>query len=417
MRVTFVVANYPPSVGGAQLLVQRIAEGLSCDHGHRVHVVTSDALLSPGTADPGRVPADHLDLGTVSVERPPLARRTHRLLRMLRKVQVRLGARSLLGRTELLAAGPMGLGFVRAVRRAARGSDVVIGVSSSFLTMPIVAAATRSTGAAVVHLPLLHVESSTPRPSVLRALRTADRCVALTQFESEWLVENGVPSDRATVVPAGCERATGALRTPSEARAVLGLADRPTIAYVGRMAAHKGIDTLVAAMANVWQRCPDVTLLLAGNRAGWSEFERVAELGRTVGGDRLVLREGFAEGDKQLLYQAADVVAFPSREESFGIVTIEAWSVGRPVVCGDIGAVRSLVRDGVDAELVPVDDTQAWADALLALLEDPERRTSMGAAGLERVEQEFAWPVVVDRWNDELARVARSRPAAMSGGR
>lgn len=408
MRISFVAANYPPSIGGAQLLIQRVAEGLTRCHGHDVSVVTTDAMLSPGGSEPGLICVSDEVMGGVKVRRRPVARRAHTSVRAVRRLQIRTGARQLLPYTELLSNGPIGFGFVRGVRAAARTSDVVVGVSSSFLTLPLAAVATGSTGAVAVHLPLLHLDAASPRPSVMHALRRADRVVALTDFERGWLIGQAVERSRIEVIPPGCDL-YDQVPDPASARRVLGLPDRPTIAYVGRLAPHKGIDTLLAAMERVWAERPDVTLLLAGNRAGWTDLDRLLAASAELAGDRLVVRSGFDDAEKHLLYAAGDVIAFPSREESFGIVILEAWCARRPVVCGDIGAVRSLVRDGTDALLVPVGDVARWAVTLTGLLDDPERRRSLAEAGSGRVPLEFSWPVVLQRWNDLIVEAVTGR--------
>lgn len=403
MRVTFVVANYAPSLGGSQVLVQHIAEGLA-GLGHSVTVVTTDAVLSPGARNPGTTSVGDEVLKGVVVKRRPVARRVHRVVRTLRKVLARLRARRILAWTAPLAAGPIGFRLALEIRRAARVDDVVVGVAAPYLTVPMVDLMTRRGTARAAYLPLLHLSASDPRSSVLRALRRAACVVGLTEFERHWLVENGVDGRRVEAIPPGCEVGDGIVASPSSARSQLGLPERLTVGYVGRMAGYKGIATLLQAMELLWERRPEINLLLAGGGAGWSAFDGLLEQTRQVAGDRLVYLGAFDDAEKRLLYQACDVIASPSREESFGITTIEAWAAGRPMVAGDIDVVRSLIRPGEDGELVPVDDADAWAAALEELLDDNDLRTRLGSAGHERVEQEFTWPVVIRQWDELLRR-------------
>ena len=85
------------------------------------------------------------------------------------------------------------------------------------------------------------------------------------------------------------------------------------------------------------------------------------------------------------------------------MVNIEAWAAGRPIVSGDIPAVRTLVRPGVDGFLVPVGDAGALSDRVGELLDDPRRARELGRNGRERVVEEFDWGRIVLRW-DELLR-------------
>jgi len=312
----------------------------------------------------------------------------------------------MLGSTTLIASGPIGLSLMRTVRQAAAGDDLVVGVGASFLTIPAVDLATRVGRARAVYLPLLHLSGPPPRPAALRALRSSAGVVSLTDFERDWLINQGVAAHRVTSIPPGCAPAPQLHLSPSQAREELGLPDRLTVGYVGRLAPHKGIDTLLSVMERVWTRRSDVNLLLAGSRTSWGRFDEMLSQTGAVAGDRLQLREHFAEADKPVLFAACDVVASPSREESFGITTLESWSAGRAMVAGDIGAVRSLIRPGEDGELVAVDDVEAWASVIDGLLGDEKRRQRLGSAGCMRVEREFQWCSVVERWNDLLEHAA-----------
>src|SRR3989442_13384925 len=86
----------------------------------------------------------------------------------------------------------------------------------------------------------------------------------------------------------------------------------------------------------------------------------------------------------------------PSDHETFGHAYLEAWSAGLPVIAGDIPPLREIVREGVDGLHVR-NEPGAIADAILALLRDPERARRMAAAGRERLAREFSWPAGAER--------------------
>ena len=90
------------------------------------------------------------------------------------------------------------------------------------------------------------------------------------------------------------------------------------------------------------------------------------------------------------IYQAADIVAVPSYNESFGLVAVEAQATGTPVVAARVGGLPLAVADGETGVLVDGHDPAAWADALEALLDDDARRISMAEAAVGRA-AEFSW--------------------------
>src|SRR3546814_16753654 len=83
-------------------------------------------------------------------------------------------------------------------------------------------------------------------------------------------------------------------------------------------------------------------------------------------------------------FRAADVVAFPSRHEPFGTVSLEAWAYGKPLVTTDVDGPAELVRPDEDALVVTKDDVAALAKALRRAIEDSDLPATLVAAGRER---------------------------------
>ncbi len=140
------------------------------------------------------------------------------------------------------------------------------------------------------------------------------------------------------------------------------------------MSPEKRLDVLLEAFAQARAVRDGLRLVVAGDGPAREELERRAPDGvRFVGEIRGL--------DLARLYASADVFCFPSTTDTFGQVLVEAGAAGLPVVAARAGGAPELVADWRTGLLVPRDDAPAFAGALLALADDPERRAEMGAAG------------------------------------
>jgi glycosyltransferase involved in cell wall biosynthesis len=107
--------------------------------------------------------------------------------------------------------------------------------------------------------------------------------------------------------------------------------------------------------------------------------------------------------DASALYRAADLCVFPSRYEPLGNVVIQAWVHGLPVVAAASKGPASLIRDGHDGLLVPIDDAPALATAIRRALGEPLLRAGMADAGLARVATQFSQAAVIAAWRTLFA--------------
>ena len=168
---------------------------------------------------------------------------------------------------------------------------------------------------------------------------------------------------------------------------------------VGRLGRTKGFDLLLEAFAEA--RLPDdVRLVIGGDGPERVSLEGLAaEL-------EIADRVSFVGWlDEQAIADAmagSVAVVVPSRVEAFGIVALEAWRAGAPLLMTCHGGATEFMRDGVDALLIDPLDVRASAEAIRGLLIDERLRKRLAAAGSDRV-REFTWDRVIDRYESLLA--------------
>jgi glycosyltransferase-like protein len=194
------------------------------------------------------------------------------------------------------------------------------------------------------------------------------------------LVRNGVDTARYRPPRDARER--------DAARAACAVGDRLAVLAVGGIEPRKGSLTLLDAFAGLRRALPDrdPLLVVAGGATLFDyrdEIERFAARRRDLGlGDAAVRVLGpVADEELELLYRAADVLAFPSVKEGFGLVVLEAQASGLPVVASDIDVLRGFLADGESALLAPCGDAARLADAVVRVATDAALAARLRAGG------------------------------------
>jgi len=254
--------------------------------------------------------------------------------------------------------------------------------------------------------PELHtaVKGTFFRSAMRTALRRADRCIVPSKATRDEVVRilDADPT-KIDVAYHGVDTAT--FRPPTEPEtarvsARLGLHDTPYIAFLGALEPRKNVSALIRGWVQaVAPRGNQPALVLAGG-VGWDdEVDRaIAEVPAPL----RVVRPGYLRfTDLPGFLGGAQVVAYPSRGEGFGLPVLEAMACGAPVLTTHR---LSLPEVGGEAVAYTEPDVDSIASALTALLDDDDRRQQLGAAGLARA-REFTWELSAEA---HLASYARA---------
>ena len=182
------------------------------------------------------------------------------------------------------------------------------------------------------------------------------------------------------VVPNGIE-----LQAPAEEPVGLP-AGRPLVVAVGRVERMKGFDLLLEALTQPGLEHVHVAIGGAG-----SQVTALGEQARAAGtADRVHLLGELTPGEVATAMATADVVVVPSRHEAFGIVALEAWRAGTPLIGTVHGGMAEFVTDGVDGLLVDPTNTSALVSAMTSVLSDSAFGDRLVGAGRARV-KDYAW--------------------------
>jgi glycogen(starch) synthase len=393
MNIVHVTHRAWPVIGGSERYVQEVARRQVAD-GHQVTIVASDAdelsalwdraarRVEPGA--PGEY--EGVKIVRLPVRGLPGGGATFAVFRRATWLISQLSARAalLLGRhcpwvpdlARVMRDEPADLFF--AWNLGLEGLTAAVADEGGRRRVPWLA------------VPLLHL--GRPRFYTMRhqlaLLGGAQRVFTQTERERRFLLEGGLEADRVCTVSPGIDLDEANQAEGPRFRRNHGI-DGPLVLALGTLALDKGTVHLVRAAQILWDEERPLTLVLIGSMEKAVQ-EALVELPEAHSRKWLHLGQ-VSEQEKWDALDAADVVALPSRTESYGIVFLEAWARGKPVIGARTGAIEEVIDDSDNGLLVQFGDVHALADALGRLLDDPELASGLGQRGREKVQSEFTW--------------------------
>jgi glycogen(starch) synthase len=400
MHVLHVSPLYWPSLGGGEQVTQVISERMVRD-GHGVTVLTTDAPSEECFWNGRSLRLAQLDewingvhVIRVPVQSFPLGRLSLFVARGLAiRVLDPLQLQNLVRRIG--AWMPRVPTFKEALRNLADSFDLVHGFNLSWESCLVDAYDfARARSRVYISTPFLH----TGEPGQARvsrnyqmshqraALRGSDRIIVQTQIEAHAIEQMGIARSRIVEVGVGID--------PVSIEG--GQADRfrgrynvhgPIVVFIGRVMHDKGAMSLVRAMQQVWAAGTEVEVVIAG--VPMPDFKRFLE--HQPPQPHLHVLGPIDAADKRDLLAAADVLAMPSRAESFGIVYLEAWAYAKPVIGARAGGVPDVIEDGVDGWLIKFDDVANLAQRITQLILNPAEAKAMGMRGQLKLQQRYTW--------------------------
>lgn len=410
MKVLHLIQRYPPAVGGSETWCREVCQYLAAA-GDLVKVLTLDVVEEEEFwRDP---PAEQciIRLGRLEWDHGVLVRRYRRSLPVhsLYHSVLKVVLDRWLG---IYFYGPHSIEMYGRLLSEVRAADVVNLHTVPYPHNLLGYLAARLCGKPVVITPHFHPgHPHYERRSHYWLLKRCDTVVVVSEYERDYLEAKGVEASRIVTTGNGVHLdeycPTDLASFSAGLRAAHGLTGhtRP-IVFLGRKLEYKGIATLVEAFRRL-PRHLDAALFLAGPSSPWfDDFYR--DLPATDRA-RIIDLGVVSHQDKVHLLHLAHALVLPSRFEAFGIVILEAWACGIPVIVSATGAMPSIVGDG--GVIFEHGNAADLAAKMEQLLEDTDRARAMAQRGQQRLRERYTW--------DRIAAAARTayRPRGAAGRR
>lgn len=286
----------------------------------------------------------------------------------------------------------------------------VFAIPPARLSAPVVVASVRDRG-----LYLTPMQQRVQR----HICRLADRVLVNAQAVKDWLVNDGFPASRISIIANGVDISRFQARAnPIALRRSLGLPDAARlVAVVSRLHKLKGIEDFLHAAAMVAAAHSDVHFLVVGEPSPVDDVAYLNGLSALADGLGIGNRVTFTgrRDDVPALLSAVDVSVMPSLNEALSNVLLESMAAGAPVVATDVGGTTEALEDGRSGIVIQPADPPALAAAIDRLLRDPELARALGARARQTIADRFSLERMVAStaaiYEELLARKQR-RPAS-----
>jgi glycosyltransferase involved in cell wall biosynthesis len=223
----------------------------------------------------------------------------------------------------------------------------------------------------------------------------ADAVIAVAPDLRDHLARRFKDPRRVFVVP-------NTVRVAEAAPATTTYRDPPVIGTMGRMVGKKGFETFCAALAALKSNGMAFRAVIAG------DGEERAALERTIRSMSLTEEVGLPGWihDKAAFWPTIDIFCIPSLHEPFGMVLLEAWAAGKPVISTDTEGPGAIAEHDRDALIVPRNDALALARSIQLLLADPEKAHGLATAGYEKARTRYTRGTAAAALKGVIAKVA-----------
>ncbi len=240
-------------------------------------------------------------------------------------------------------------------------------------------------------------------------LENVDEITVVSEEIKKEIKKIGVCSDNVAVMPMGVD---DEIFRPEKSVDIIRKkygAGGPLFLFVGRLVEKKGLKYAISSMAKVLKKYPKAKLLVIGTGPLEEDLKKQTEEMSLQ--NNVIFAGGISNSRLPEYYAAADLFLGPSvtagngDSEGFGLVFVEAMLCGCAVIASDLEAISDIIEDGRNGMRINVKDADLFADRIIDLISDEEKRKEMAGRGYETAKEKFTWKIAEKRYIDLLNKL------------
>lgn len=411
--VLIVTPRFPPALGGAEYVVEKISQYLA--KSYSINVLTSNAIEFKQYNTNPRGQFFYLtkknNLNIFSFR--PIKQSNKFILRILRSIgntrSYKVVPKRVMFQPDFLlslSAFQPPFQFYYTMKQLASNSNIIHTFAFSFFSNYLAFLSSKSLEIPLFVTPFYHLDIYRFGRMNRSILKHAERVFALTNFEKQFICKNydispkkivvtGVGIDLDKYKQGDADRFRTTYKIPKSNKIVL---------YMANQTKTKGLSVVLDAMKQVWDSNKEVTLVVAGQcfpetNKIWrvlspSEYQKTVRINYHWGNDPI----------KHDALEAACCLVVPSVKESFGIIYLEAWAHKKPFIAVSIPQIASYATHKRNALLLKKGNSIELSNMILKMMENPEFCNQLGENGYKKLYKQFTWKSIADKVYQEYQR-------------
>ncbi len=397
MKIVHISHLYYPSAGGVQTYFKNVSERLVRDYGDDVTVATTDSYFGPEKSFFKKIAPSHETINGVKVIRFSYRRWHIKPLKLVVRILRKLGL-AVPEEVIMQLNGPCSTSMRNYLTNVEADAFFASSSNYYFMQLPIWRKCN------FFYFASIHLDEEIEKTHLLKkqveCMNASTLYIANTHFEQERMIQFGVDPEKLFVLGCGVEISDFEMRDKTvsqQFKSEIGIPEGALVAgYIGRIEKTKNVHLIIEAFEKLHKSCPKTYLLIAGTAGAYlDELKSIVSRLSPHISKRVKFLTEFDQSKKAALFNSLDVLVLPSKNESFGLVFLEAWSCKKPVIGASIGAVRDVVTDGHDGLIAAPDDANDLAEKMRLLLSDKNLRERLGENGYQKVKERYTWDIIV----------------------